>query len=191
VPVFTLIRVNLAEGERAWVLNQDFTPVDVAQTTNGLVFTGPPGRYAVLAFSETTQDQKIVEIVGDIPDPGPGPDPDPPPDPDNPPSDLLTKYGLGLVSWREARALRKPAEARTLSQAYIQAANALNEHRMTSSGAQEYVRRIRSQLASDWATWEHGVESALARAVAQHGDTLLHWRNYFYEIGKALEAAAK
>ena len=85
VPPYQLVRVTLDEGERAWVLGQDFLPVEIAKTTTGLVFVGPPGKYAVLAFSATTQDQRIVVISGDAPDPDPDPGPDPdPPDPVGP-----------------------------------------------------------------------------------------------------------
>ena len=73
VPAYSLVRVTLGEGERAWVIGSDLMPVDVAKTDFGLVFTGKPGRYAVLAFTAETQDQAIVEIGGA--NPGPGPDP--------------------------------------------------------------------------------------------------------------------
>lgn len=193
VPPYTLIRVKLEAGERAWVLGADLLPVDVARTETGLVFTGKPGRYAILAFTDATQDQRLVEIrKSDTPDPPSPPDPpDPPPPPPHPvPNDLIQKYGIGLVAWEQATSVSRPAEARTLSLAFYAAANSLQEHRITVAGALGYVRSVRETLSSDWIKWERAVEPLLSKAAVQ-GQTTLHYRNYFYEIAKALEIAGR
>lgn len=86
VPLYTLVHVKLDQGERAFILASDFSPVEVANTSDGLVFVGPPGRYAVMAFTADSQAQRVVEI-GDAP--GPPPDPDPGPDPPDPAPDTI------------------------------------------------------------------------------------------------------
>lgn len=199
VPPYTLVRVHLAEGERAWVIGADLSPVDVAQTAGGLVWTGPPGRYAVLSWSALDQQQHMVVIGGTTPTPPtpnpPTPDPNPPtppgPTPDVPPTDLLVKYGLGLESWRSAVSVGRPEAARTLASAYLLAATNLHQSRCTVSQALASVRDARSKLAGDWTPWDSAVEAALQRAVDTHGSTTAHWRNYLYEIGKSLEIASR
>jgi len=76
IPEHHLIRVTLAEGERAWILRSDFQPVDLlwASAERIVVWTGPPGRYAILTWTDTGQGQQIVEIVRGSPPPPPPPD---------------------------------------------------------------------------------------------------------------------
>lgn len=192
VPSHRLVRVTLAAGERAWVLGADLSPVDLAQTANGLVFTGAPGRYVVLSWTESSQSQTLVVIAGDSPKPTPTPpDPPPTPTPDPVPNDLIDAAGIGLASWRAAQSVGRPAEARTLSSAYLLAASQLHQSQITASAALANVRQARQPLSAGWSAWEQVVESALRQAVDTHGGTRDHWRNYLYEIGKSLEIAGR
>lgn len=196
VPPFSLVRVRLEAGERAWVLGSDLLPVDVERTATGLVFTGRPGRYAVLSFTETSQDQHLVEIAGQVPTPPTPPIPPVPPVPPTPPphpvpNDLVNRYGLGLVSWEQAASIGKPAEARMLSQAFLAASTALHEHRMTIDQAAASVRQARAGLSSGWSTWELAIEPLLVKVATEQGMTVAHYRNYLYEIGKSLEIAGR
>lgn len=87
----TLVFVQLADGESAGVLSKDFTPIDYAPSDNGIVWTAPPGRYAVIVSGGLTGMQILpVEIKAAIVPPGPvppgpvppGPDPVPPTPPE-------------------------------------------------------------------------------------------------------------
>lgn len=77
VPVYSLVRVKLDEGERATVFAEKLTPVEVVRSFEGIVFTGPAGRYAVLVISTEDIKTLFVEITSDAP-PGPSPPPIPP-----------------------------------------------------------------------------------------------------------------
>lgn len=92
VPPYTLVRVQVDQGERCWVLKQDFSPVDLEYTKSGFCFVGPPGRYVILAMTPDGQNQAVVEIGGSGPTP-PGPLP-PGPTPPTP----NDKYGLVAIS---------------------------------------------------------------------------------------------
>jgi hypothetical protein len=100
----------------------------------------------------------------------------------------MNKYGVGLISWKAASEVGRPAEARKLSQAYLLTAQSLDKSSVTVPGAMEYVRQVRVGLPGDWSKWESVVEDALNKASRQHGIGSLWFRNYFYEIGKSLEA---
>jgi hypothetical protein len=87
VPEHSLVRVVLNPDEKCFVLSTGLMPVEVIKTDEGVVFTGAPGRYAVLMFSDTASNQEFVEIIprglppAPVP-PGPVPPPVPPvPDP--------------------------------------------------------------------------------------------------------------
>lgn len=92
VPLYSQVHIALDEGERCWILKQDFTPVEVVEKkSGGLCFTGPPGRYVVLGFSNTGQSQAVVQIGGNSPTPVP-------PGPDNPPGPTPDRFGLTKIS---------------------------------------------------------------------------------------------
>lgn len=74
----SLVKVELGEGEKCFVLSSDFLPVDLAKTKDGVVFTGKPGRYAVVvSVSGEPEQPKFVEIFDSVPVPVP-PAPIPP-----------------------------------------------------------------------------------------------------------------
>lgn len=89
-PVYSLVRVKLETGERATVLSAALVPVDSIRTYEGIAFTGPPGRYAVLVIGTEDVETKFCEIVGAKPPvpPPPNPGPDPEPEPDEPDAPL-------------------------------------------------------------------------------------------------------
>lgn len=184
IPEHKLVRVELEEGERAWILSSSFEPVDVVQVgTKLLVWTGPPGKYAVLSWTETAQSQKIVVIQGGTPEP-----PDPP---DPQPSKVLNDFGIGLVAYQEAKKIGRPVESKDLATAARLALQKLVEGKTTPAGAESYLRARREALASDWTPWETAVEKAIAAAIKKYGSGSLRYRDYMLEIAVALEEAAK
>ena len=195
IPPHRLVRVHLEPGERAWILSSSFEPVDAQYCTPDLiVWTGPPGRYAILTWTEASQSQQVV-VIGGTPPPNP-PDPDPPnppnpPDPPNPPPvTVLNEFGVGAATYAAAVKINRPAEAATLAAATRAALNKLVEGRVTPVGAEAMVRTARSGLAGDWSSWEVAVEQAMRDAIAKYGSGALRYRDYFLELAVALEAAA-
>lgn len=82
VPLGKFVRVKLDAGEKAIVLSQDFSPVDIIATPDSLAFTGLPGRYVVVVLKGDEQPQQFfTKIVGLKPEPKPDPKPDDPPKP--------------------------------------------------------------------------------------------------------------
>lgn len=82
VPLGKFVRVKLDAGEKAIVLSQDFSPVDIIATQDSLAFTGLPGRYVVVVLKGDEQPQQFfTKIVGLKPEPKPDPKPDDPPKP--------------------------------------------------------------------------------------------------------------
>lgn len=92
VPIYSLVRVTLDQGERAFVFGNNFSPVDLEYTKTGICFTGAPGRYAIISITADGQSQALVEIGGTFPPPPPGP-----PDP-NPPVPIPDKWGMVRVT---------------------------------------------------------------------------------------------
>lgn len=195
---YRLVRVHLEPGERAWILSSSFEPVDAQSCTPDLiVWTGPPGRYAILTWTEASQSQQIV-VIGGTPPPTP-PDPDPPnppgPDPPNPPdppapTTVLNEFGVGAATYAAAIKINRPAEAAVLATAARGALNKLVEGRITPVGAEAMVRTAREGVAGDWSSWEAAVEQAMQAAVAKYGGGSLRYRDYFLELAVAMETAA-
>lgn len=91
VPLGKFVRVKLDEGEKAIVLSQDFSPVDIISTFDSLAFTGLPGRYVVVVLKGDEQPQQFfTKITGTVPPPTPDPKPDPKPDDPKPPRPDVT-----------------------------------------------------------------------------------------------------
>lgn len=95
VPLGKFVRVKLDAGEKAIVLSQDFSPVDIVSTPDSLAFTGLPGRYVVVVLKGDEQPQQFfTAITGTVPPPTPDPKPDPkpddPPTPPPTPTDVVT-----------------------------------------------------------------------------------------------------
>lgn len=91
VPLGKFVRVKLDEGEKAIVLSQDFSPVDIIATPDSLAFTGLPGRYVVVVLKGDEQPQQFfTKITGAVPPPTPDPKPDPKPDDPKPPRPDVT-----------------------------------------------------------------------------------------------------
>lgn len=195
---YKLVRVHLEQGERAWILSSSFEPVDAQYCTPDLiVWTGPPGRYAILTWTEASQSQQIVVIGGTPPPTPPDPDPPNPPDPPPPnppdppaPATVLNEFGVGAVTYAAAVKLNRPAEAAVLATAARGALNKLVEGRITPVGAEAMLRTAREGLAGDWSSWETAVEQALQAAIDKYGSGSLRYRDYFLELSVALEAAA-
>lgn len=192
IPPYRLVRVKLDVGERAWIISSTFEPVDTEQYQQLIVWTGPPGRYAILSWTETGQSQTFVEIGDSGPGPTPPPDPDPPepPEPDpQPPAKVLNDFGIGKVAYEKAVLVRRPLEAAELGQTTRQALAGISQGRLTPAGAEALIRTKRKSFTGDWAPWETAVEEALSKAISQWGGGALQYRNYLIEIATGLEAA--
>jgi hypothetical protein len=200
VPPYKFIRIKPVVGERVWVLKSDFSGVEIVQAKDGsIVFVGPPGKYAVLGWTEDSQSQALVVIDGKTPEPPgpdpPGPDPpgpDPPgPDPPTPdPSNVLNEFGIGAKAYVAAVKVKRPTEARQLATAYSHAMARVPSH-WTPALAEAYVRSEREKLGAAWSAWETEVEAAMEEAIKKHGSGGYRYRDYFKEISAALLEAGK
>jgi hypothetical protein len=118
----TLVRVtsNTAGTGFAWFISGPAGFADL-QTYDGgqsAVFTGPPGRYAVMlvvagANGKLDQGQATV-VIGGAPAPGPGPTPGPGPGPGPAPEPVFPpgKFQFARLSYDEARKIAGPARQR-------------------------------------------------------------------------------
>jgi hypothetical protein len=128
-PIHRLVRVRYAAGAEVFVLavrDGELVDVDLYDAGTGLlVFTGPPGSYAILGKEHNQRFQKVIKISGPSP-PGPEPPgPEPPgPEPPTPPPD---RYGL---AGRIRNAVRQAGptaikESERVFRAHQQAASAI------------------------------------------------------------------
>lgn len=190
VPTFSLVRVTPGQGERVWVLPwaNNPTPVDVVEAKNGdVVFTGPPGMYAVLWLSPNGQGQAFVQISGEVPPgpqpgPGPGPGPQPGPAPNRP-------DGFAGEVFDQAVKINDKATADKIADVCSQVRSALAAGGMTRDEAAERLINGLNQLRppaawKPFATWFG--QQADARA-----NTLPQMRAFLTDCITGLEAAAQ
>jgi len=98
-----LVRVTLEDGERATVFAEGLFPVDSERSYGGLVFTGPPGRYAVVVI-RPDDIQTLFVNIGKSPNP---PNPPDPPGP-NPPDPPVPPDGFATVVAQKVREINDP-----------------------------------------------------------------------------------
>lgn len=108
IPAYTFARVKLAAGERCFILRADdlTQSPEVDKLASGeVVFTGPPAKYVILAWTEAGSSKHICEI--ESPGPAPGPSPVPPgPQPDPAVPILPDEFGLAPRVYRAAVSVR-------------------------------------------------------------------------------------
>lgn len=127
---YSLVRVKLEAGERATVLSASLLPVEVVRTFEGICFTGPPGRYAVLVIGAEDITTKFCEITGGKPVPPnpPGPTPPEPPEPTPPaPTDEVARRLYPLII-----AVGDKATAANLAASYRSVLSKLDDKSITS-----------------------------------------------------------
>lgn len=191
IPPHTAVVIEVEEGADVWVLDTNFRSVEVfALKAGGYVFVAPPGEYAILGTEGETRFLRRVRVTGSVPPP-PDPDPPNPPDPDpeppQPPAPVPNALGLGQIAYDAARALERPQEVETMAATFLHQAALLNQRRTTPAEAQRAIREARAQLGAHWEPVAVQLEGALAVAVQTHGSSLTTWRDFFVEIGEALE----
>jgi hypothetical protein len=94
VPAYKLVRLTVTGADPEAALIWDVSPeadADVLEVDGGLIFTAPPGTYAVklrAVKGRSVQTARHTVVVGDPapPPPGPGPAPPNPPGPTPPPA---------------------------------------------------------------------------------------------------------
>lgn len=184
VPPFTLVRIKLDPGERAWILGADLMPVDVEKTASGgLVFTAKPGRYAILAFTETSQEQRIVEIKDD--------GPPPPPPPANFGFEKFAFDNCQLIAVAGRRHVPKIAGNFTSTAAAIRRGDVLT----LESSTAHIARQNAATLGSDVTAW-NGWLMKIGYAVDRFEDeekikTVTHKAQVFEEIAAGLRKFAQ
>lgn len=186
-PVHSLVRVKLDTGERATVLSAALVPVDVVRTYEGIAFTGPPGRYAVLVIGTEDVETKFCEIVGTKPPKPPEPGPEPEPEPDNP-DEPLDATGAKLYPIIK-RIPDKPSMVKIATN-YRAVLNDLNAGTITN------VHEARTKLASLNSgmtlvqSWRPAIEAMTAELNAAVGD-MERIKKVMRGTIAALELAAK
>jgi hypothetical protein len=197
VEPYRLVRVTLAPDERAFVLGEGFIPVEIETTGSGLVFTGPPGRYAILVFSPTSQQQLFTHICASAPTPpGPNPPPptppNPPPTPPAPPNPVVENaYGVGQPAYDAARSLNLPDECRKLSTAFSEAASAIHTGQLPAD-VKATLDATLDSLSPAWrAEWLPPVSAAVTAAQSQYGTALIHRKSIYLEVSLALARAGQ
>ena len=195
---YTLVRVTLDAGERCFVLGPELAAVDVAKTADGLVFTGAPGRYVLLAFTAESQTQLSVTI-GEAPTPVPPVPPVPPPGP--------RPDGYAGQVYDQAKAIGRPTDALKLAKTFGDAAagikNALDfqsaltpidrgkigqPRYFTGVQAWQAVSTANKALGLDSAAWGPFGSSSFDE-LAKHTGSLKEMWMYYDATAKGLAAA--
>ena len=125
----TLVRVTLETGESAGVLSKDFTTIDYAAIDGGIVWTAPPGRYAVIVSGGTAGMQILPVQIGRADPPAPGPVPPDPPGP-TPPEPL---DGVGSRLYPIIKQVGDKATALKLASSYRTVLEAMNDGSILSA----------------------------------------------------------
>lgn len=193
-PQHSLVRIKLAPDETVAVLSQDFLPIDLVTLPGELaVFTGPPGRYAVIVSGgQGITGVVVTRIVGQVP-PGPNPPGPTPPGPTPPNPDVPNKYGVGLAAYTAAVAVGKPAEAVTMADIYNSAAA-----RMAGLGTGDLVADVtavnnwirqqrQERLPSPaWQLWADQMQIALRKSWVSGNNTKEAYGATLLEVSSAL-----
>lgn len=144
---YTLVRVKLNReiNEKCFiiaVIGGRIKSVDVEATAAGLVFTGPPGEYVLMAPNDQGQTQKTI-VIGTPPPPGPGPDvpPDVPPDePIGPKPGPKPDSEFGSMAYDKWLSLKRPAaEAIKLAKAFQTVADKLEDQADLARNVRHYA----------------------------------------------------
>lgn len=132
VPAHSLVRVKTTPDEVCFVLTKDLTPVDIAATADGLVFTGPPGRYAILVTNvKTRAPQTLTVDIGDAPPVPPGP---------VPPNPIVPPSGLAGEAYKAALAINDPAKSLRYAQSFESVSSQIG------AGALQSIDQVRSEI---------------------------------------------
>lgn len=172
VPEHSLVRASLTDSENtvqsvAWLVFPDDV-ADVDEDDDGTMqFTGPKGRYTVIA-TVLTKDGRIKNLrakttIGDPlpPPPGPGPEPEPDPTPPTPPGPVPDDAFNNLGKLVAAEAAKLPAAARAKAPAvaalHLKVAEQLEDGTIaTVQQATILLQSERSAIitnhAGDWST---------------------------------------
>ncbi len=126
VPVYSIVKVSVEEGETVFVLADKLTLVETIQwaeigVIKGVAFTAPPGVYLVVNIPQGGVPKFTNVTIGDPepdPDPGPGPDPDPTPDVPN-------AEGYGAMVYKMSKDIGDPSNAKTMGNIYLSGAASL------------------------------------------------------------------
>lgn len=149
VPLYTIVRVKHNEGSQVFVLtirDGNLAPVDVVAGREMLIFTGPPGSYAVFGVEDGQQFMRTV-VIGSNPGPSPpGPQPDPEP-----------SLGLVIIA-REAKARIAQAGMSAIPSVaanFLAANRGVAERRLTTKDQiREFLKvENRKVLAGKEAAW--------------------------------------
>lgn len=200
VPSHSLVRVKLGEGERATVFAERLMPVEVVRSFEGVVFTGQPGRYAVLVISNETIETLFVEITGDVPVP-PVPVPVPPvPVPPNPvpvpvpvpPSPVIPSGFVGEV-YQRAKAVNDKVNCGKIATNYRNVHSAIAAGGIkTPAEAKTTIYNLNKTLSlpQTWLAYGQWL-GAEANKRAPNVNGIDAVRQLFDDIATGMEAASK
>lgn len=193
VPEHHLVMVKLQAGEFVMINSQTLRPVDAVRAYGGVVFTGPPGLYAVSVFNRNDEEQVLpvvhyVTITPAGPQPvPPGPQPGPQP---VPPLPVPVPDGFaGQVYLEAAKVGDKPACA-ALGANYRKvssmiAAGGIKDLLTARTALLELNKALKlPQTWKSFAVW-------IGQEANKNAQTLDAARKFFEETADGLEAAAK
>ncbi len=184
-----LVKIKLGDGEKCQIFASNLQPVDAVRSYGGVVFTGPPGRYAVIVSNPSDADEVLppvyyVEIYRD----GPAPPPIPPtPIPPNP--DVIPPGFAGDVC-KAALQINDKAGTVKLKDNYqkvlsIIAAGGIKTPAEAKAQISELNKALK--LPQTWLPFGQWL-GAQANAKAQ---TITATRTFFQDVVTGLEAAAR
>lgn len=197
VPEHHLVMVKLQAGEFVMINSQSLMPVDAVRAYGGVVFTGPPGLYAVSVFNRNDEEQvlPIVHYVtitpaGPTPVP-PGPTPVPPgPTPVPPPPDVPVPDGFAGEVYLEAIKVGDKVNCARLAQNFRKVASMIAAGGIKDPAtAKNELFKLNQGLGripawKDFSVWA-------GQQANKRAQTITGTRQYLEETADGLEAAAK
>lgn len=189
-----LVMVKLQAGEFVMINSQSLQPVDAVRAYGGVVFTGPPGLYAVSVFNRNDEDQVLprVSYVTITPaGPQPGPQPVPPgPQPVPPPPDVIVPEGFAGEVYMEAVKVGDKTNCARLSQNFQKIASMIAAGGIKDTlTAKNELQKLNKALGLSQ-TWK-----PFSNWIVQQGNkraqTIITTRQYLEDVANGLEVAAK
>lgn len=188
-PEHSLVRIAHSDGAAIFVMtvrNGMIAEVDTLACPGMLVFTGPPGVYAIFGNEDGQRVQEYVTIGKGVNPPPKPDDPVDPVDPDDPSPDF-GRFGVGKLSY----SLNPDDKTNTKSTAevFIESYYDLKNSRKTITQTNDAIRAKITSLPPAWNQWRLGMfgkfqELSQSRTVSTKKDH----SDMYSEMIKALKA---
>lgn len=185
-----LVIVKLSKGERVNVFAQNLMPVNAVQCYGGIVFTGPPGLYAVSVFNMEDPEEVLPTNHYVTITPRSGPTPVPPGPGPVPPSPVPLPEGFARDVYAQAVAVNDKANTARLAANYQMVLSMIAAGGLRDVGAvSQEITRLNKALSLPQTWRPFGIW--IGQEATKRSQTMVTTRTFFEHTVAGLEAAAK